>query len=110
SPDGAPLENRTTLNETFTAATSGNYEVSLSDLGLPQTLAGGLILAVSSVGGVAVQLPAAGTATFPAVAGVEYRVVAAGESATPLNAGLFSVRIRDTGSGAAVFSRTVTIG
>jgi len=111
SAEAASLENRSTLNENFTATTTGNYEVTLTDLNMPQPLAGGLIASVTKVGGnVLATLPAAGSATFAADAGTSYKVVAAGESATPLNGGLFSVRVRDTGSNAVVFSRTVTIG
>lgn len=109
----APVdENRGIVDETFTAQAAGLYEVSLADLAIPQPLTG-LILSVTRVGGgIVATLPNAGamSTTFNVDAAADYKVVAIGESAVPLNAGLFSVRVRDTGSGANVLSRTVTIG
>lgn len=110
APPPAIPDNRAILEDTFTPATTGSYEVVLTDFALPQALPD-LMLSVTEVGGAQVALlPAAGTATFSAQAGVDYDVVTLAESPTTVNAGLFSLRVRAAGSSTNLLSRTVSIG
>ena len=103
-------DNRSILEETITPTVTGNYEVVLADLAFPQTLPD-LLLSVTEVGGAQVAvLLAAGTATFAAQAGVAYKILAIAESPVSVNAGLFSVRIRQSGASTNVFARTVRVG
>ena len=103
-------ENRAILDANFTPTVSGSYEIVLADLNLPEALSD-LLASVTEVGGPQLAiLPTAGTATFNAVAGVEYKVVAIAESPLATNAGLFSVRVRQVGASTNVFARTVPVG
>jgi len=110
APPADVPENQAILDETITASVTGTYEVVLADLGLPQPLAA-LEVGVTEVGGT--QFPpllAPGTMTFQGQAGVEYRILALAESPIATNAGLFSLRIREVGSGTVVLKRTVPVG
>jgi hypothetical protein len=110
SPPAATPENRTVLEETITPTVRGPYEVERADFALPQALPD-LLMSVTQVGGPQVAvLPTAGTATFAAQAGVSYKILAIGESPTSVNAGLYSVRVRQAGASTNLFSRTVTVG
>jgi hypothetical protein len=98
------------LDETITLATNGTYEVVLTDIGLPQTLPA-LTLGITEEGaGQPAVLPAPGSATFTGQAGVRYNILALAEAAAAVNAGLFSVRIREVASGNYVYKRTVAVG
>ena len=109
-PAAAPPANRGTLVETFTPSATGTYEVTLTDLGIPEPIPN-MILSVTRVGGsIVATLPAAGSTSFNGEAGVDYQVVADAMAASNVNAGLFGVRIRNTATNAAVFNEIVTIG
>jgi hypothetical protein len=101
------------LDDSFTVSSSGNYNVALTDLQLPQSLTT-LSLLLIPEGGAApvVTLPQAGVyqATVALTAGVTYDVFAVGQSATGVNAGLFSAVIAPSGGGAPVFARVVPVG
>jgi hypothetical protein len=110
APPAAVPDNRATLDATFTPASTGTYEVVLSDLGLPEAIPN-LILSVTRVGGSLVAtLPGAGTTSFAGDGGAAYKIVALAEASSSVNAGLFGVRVRDAATANTVFSRTVTVG
>ncbi len=107
-------DNQASIDDTFTPTVSGDYQVVLTDMTLPQSL-NDLILSVVRVGDPAPLVTIAGGAgtstavTFTAVANVNYHVVALAESDATLKAGLFSVRMIDAG-GNTTFSRTKALG
>jgi hypothetical protein len=111
-PAGAP--DVAVLNDTFTVATSGNYTVTLTDLRFPQSLQT-LQLALLPQGGNALlaSLSAAGTQQVsPPVAltaSTTYDVIAFGQSGAAVNAGLYAVVVRDSGSN-VVYSSTLAVG
>jgi hypothetical protein len=106
-----PRPNLTQLEENFTLQTAGSYEVQLTDFALPSALPD-LALSIVEVGPnnqVAV-LTSAGSATFNAQAGVQYRLAALGQADDAVGAGLFSVRIHKSGSTTNDFARTLPVG
>jgi hypothetical protein len=114
APPAGLADNQASIDTTFTPTASGNYDVVLTDINVPQAL-NDLILSVTRVGDSSplVIIPkTAGTtafATFSATAGANYHIVALAESDATLKAGLFSVRVRDS-SGVTVFSQTQALG
>lgn len=110
APAPAIPENQAQLDEDVTAATTGTYEVSLTDLNLPQALTNLELGITEEGGGQLLILPAAGTGTFTAQAGHRYNVLALAEADAAVTAGLFNVRIRDVSTGTVVLNRTVKLG
>jgi hypothetical protein len=104
-PDNAVL-----LDTQLTLAAAGEYVVTLADLQLPQPL-GTLTLAITPPGGgaLAVNLSAAGSATFTGVPG-DYRLLAAAQTQTSGQSGIFSVQVRAVTDGAEIFARTLPVG
>lgn len=105
------------LNDSFTVTSSGNYQVTLSDLQLPQALST-LTMAIANEGGVLVTnstlATSSGTTTVSATvalqAGVTYRIFAGGQANTTTNAGLFGVSVTAQGSSTPVYSSTTPVG
>ncbi len=108
--------NRRLLDDQFSVGTTGNYDITVSDLQLPQSLAVLTLVVIeeSAPAPIAVLPQNASdtppfTKTVTLTAGVRYRVFAVGEAAQ--DAGLFSVVVRASGTTAAsVFSRTLPVG
>jgi hypothetical protein len=112
-PDAIP-NGGSGIDDTFTVPTSGNFQVTLSDLQLPQAL-NTLTLAIVQEGGALVTtLPAAGSTAVALQSGVNYRIFAVGSIGTvtppPLNAGLFGVSVTPAGSATPVYAKTVPVG
>ena len=109
SLSAADVQGRAVIAENFTAPAAGNYEVSLADLQLPQSLQT-LTLAITRPGSTDVfTMNAAGTQTFALQAAV-YQIFVIGQAQSSPNAGLFSVTVRSIASGANVFTKTTPIG
>src|SRR5262245_20564003 len=107
-------DNQASIDTTFTPSASGTYTIDLNDIALPQALSQ-LILSVTHVGDSAPLVTLIGvpggtqSATFNAVAGGDYHIVALAESDATLQAGLFSLRVLD-GSGTIVKAQTQGLG
>ena len=100
--------NRVQIEATLTVTSGGDYEVSLADLQLPQSLTTLTLVVAQLGGGILAQLPG-GPSQFNAPAG-DYPLFVIAESDATVNAGLFSVNVRPTGGGDPIFSRTVELG
>ncbi|MDB6011880.1 MAG: hypothetical protein JWL65_4130 [Gammaproteobacteria bacterium] len=104
------------VNDTFTVSTADNFQVSLSDLQLPQAL-GQLTMAIAVQGGsivtnsVLATAPGSPTATSTvALQPGTYRIVAAGQGGV-VNAGLYSVTLTSgSGAGTIAYSNTTPVG
>jgi plastocyanin len=106
---GTP-QNEGVVEGSFTVATSGNYQVTLSDMGVPQALST-LTLAITVQGGALVTtLPAAGNTTVALQSGTTYDIFAVGQQAGTPNAGLYGVNISPSGGGTPVYSSTTPVG
>jgi len=109
-PDAIPLGG-SGIDDTFTVPASGNFQVNLSDLQLPQALTTLTLAIVQEGGSLITTLPAAGSVTVALQSGVSYRIFAVGSVNAPLiNAGLFGANITPAGSTAPVYSKTVPVG
>ncbi|MGH8209673.1 MAG: beta strand repeat-containing protein [Steroidobacteraceae bacterium] len=116
-PSGGTLTNVGALNDSFTVATAGNYQVTLTDMQLPTQLTT-LTLAIVVQGGSLVTDPAFATAPGTPVAtttvalqsGVTYRIFAGGQAGGTVNAGLYGVNVSPAGGGAPVYSQSVPVG
>jgi hypothetical protein len=108
--DPPPPATQKTLDTTFEVTAAGRYELALADLQFPVAV-NQVTAAVIREGApqVSANLTAPGTAAFDATPGV-YRVVAVGTAASTRAAGLFSVRVRPVGGGAARFLQVVELG
>lgn len=112
----ANVNNVGTLNDTFTVSAADNFQLTLTDLQLPQAL-GQLTMAVAAVGGSIVPnsiiATTAGSATATATVALTpgtYRIVAAGQGGA-VNAGLYSVTVvAGSGAGALAYSNTTPVG
>jgi hypothetical protein len=103
------LDGRGTIADTFSIATGGNYQVTLSDLQLPAGLPT-LTMALRRQGTTNLfTLPAAGTQQFTLPAG-DYQVFVAAQASSDIQAGLFSAIVRPAGGGAPVYATTSSIG
>ena len=101
-------EGRGVIAANFTAPAAGSYQVTLSDLQLPQTLQT-LTLAITRPGSTELYtMSAAGVQTFTLQA-ADYQIFAIGQAASG-NAGLFAATVRAVSSGAKVFTQTMPIG
>jgi hypothetical protein len=110
-----PLPNAVgVLNDSFTVATSGGYQVTLTDLSLPQTLGGTLTLLLIPQGGSSpvMILPDNGAmqATVALQSTVTYRIFAIGQAGMNATAGLYSVIVTPAGAGTPAYSHTVPVG
>jgi hypothetical protein len=115
-PAGAPPATAEgILEQKFTVTTGGSYQISVTDLALPQALQGNPQLIVLSGGTVFALLPVPNTnalttmATLPAGS---YQIFALGLAATTASGGLFSASVlpATSGGGAPGFSWTVPVG
>lgn len=106
-PAGALPANEAVVNGSFTVSTTGNYQVTLTDLQMPQALTA-LQLAITQQGGALVTtLMAAGSTSVALTAGATYQIFAVGQTSSAVNAGLYSAAV----SGATpVFSQIVPVG
>jgi hypothetical protein len=103
------------LSDQFTVAASGSYQVSLTDLALPQALQSAtLILLQVGASSPLVTLaeasnnnPAQGTVSL--TSGVSYQIYAIGAAATGATGGLYSVAVTPT-TGPPAYSQAVPIG
>ena len=120
-PSG-PANDTAPMSGSFTVSTSGNYQVTLSDLQLPQALSS-LTMAITTYGpsGDMFQFvpnstlaTSTGTpivsATVALQSGVTYNIFAGGAASTSVNAGLFGVNVTPSGGGAPVYSNSVPVG
>jgi hypothetical protein len=107
-PANAVPPNRVQIETTLTVTAAGDYEVSLTDLQLPQSLTVLTLVVAESGGGILAQLP--GGANHFNVPPGEYPLFVIAQSDATVNAGLFSVNVRPVGGGAPIFSRTVEVG
>jgi hypothetical protein len=102
------------INDSFTVATSGNYQVTLTDLGFPQSL--GYVTLLLTAQGAAQPLTILPTqnhglqATVALTSNITYQIFAIGAAGTGATAGLYSAVITPSGGGTAAYTRTVAIG
>ena len=104
------------VNDTFTVSTADNFQLSLSDLQLPQAL-GQLTMVIAVQGGAVVTnsllATAPGTPTATSTVALQpgtYRIFAAGQGGA-VNAGLYSVTLTaGSGAGAIAYSNTTPVG
>ena len=109
-PQASVPNNEGVLTGSFTVPTSDNYQVSLMDLQLPQTLST-LTLAITVQGGALVTtLPAAGNTSVALNSGVTYDIFAVGQSSATPAAGLYGVNVSPTGGGTPVYGNAVPVG
>ena len=110
-PAGVLAVNEAVINDSFTVPTSDNYQVTLTDLQMPQALTT-LTLAITQQGGsLLTTLPAAGSTPIALTAGVTYQIFAVGQATTAVNAGLYSATVSAAVGGTTpVYSKTVPVG
>jgi hypothetical protein len=110
-PPGSLPVNEAVINDAFTVSAAGNYQVTLSDLQLPQSLPT-LQLAITQQGGSSLiaNMSAAGSTTVALATGVTYRIFAVGQASTTQNAGLFSAVVSPAAGGSPIYSKTVPVG
>ncbi|HEY6922044.1 MAG TPA: hypothetical protein VI653_01150, partial [Steroidobacteraceae bacterium] len=106
-PAGGIPNNDAVINDSFSVATTGTYQVTLTDFQMPQALPT-LTLAITQQGGSLVTtLSTAGSTPVTLTSGVTYQIFAIAQAGSSLNAGLFSAVV----SGATtVYSKTVAVG
>ena len=106
-PAGALPLNEAVINDSFSVSASGTYQVTLTDLQMPQGLTA-LQLAITQQGGSLITtLGAAGSTPVTLAAGVTYQIFAVGQASSAVNAGLYSAVV--TGA-TPVYSKTVPVG
>ena len=115
-PPKAIPQTETVLDDRFTVATSGNYQVSLGDLQFPQSL-GLLTLVLVPEGGanVVAILPDPGNgnamqATVSLTTGVTYRVFAVGQTSANATAGLYNALVTSSQDGSTAYGKVVPVG
>ena len=103
------------LDDSLSVPATGNYQVTLTDMQLPQSLTT-LQLAIVQEGGsnpTTLSVTEPGTTASGSVslqAGVTYRIFAVGQqTGTPI-AGLYAVTISPAAGGAVTYSKTVSVG
>jgi hypothetical protein len=100
------------LDDSFTVAAAGSYQVALTDLKMPQPL-GTLTLALfQQGGGIITTLPDQNNAfqsTVTLQPNVTYVIIAAGVAAAN-SAGLYSATVTPGSGGAAVYAKTLPVG
>jgi hypothetical protein len=105
------------LSDFFEVTTSGNYQVTLTDMQMPAALST-LTLTVVVQGGSIVTTVNADTApnsptattTVALQSGVTYQIFAGGEASTTVGAGLYGVNISATGATTPVYSHVTPVG
>ena len=114
SPQQALPNSVAVINDAFTVATSGNYQVTLTDLGFPQSL--GYLTLLLTAQGAAQPLTVLPTqsnglqATVALTSNVTYQIFAIGAAGTGATAGLYSAVVTPSGGGTAAYGKTVPIG
>lgn len=124
-PSSTTVTNVGVLNDTFTITTAGSYQVTLSDLQLPQALTT-LQLAITSPGGGSLLTTLAtspGSPTASASVSLQpgtYDIFAAGQACPPgsttqqpctiIDAGLYGVSVSPAGGGALLYSNAIPVG
>jgi len=99
------------IDDLFTVPTSGNFQVTLSDLQLPQALTTLTMAIVQEGGSLITSLPTAGTTTVALQSGVNYRIFAVGSVDLSLfNAGLFGASVTPVGTTTPAYAKTVPVG
>jgi hypothetical protein len=104
--------NQAVLDDSFSVVTTGTYQVTLTDMQLPQSLTK-LTLAIvqeagSLVGTLSVTEPGTSTsADFTLTEGVTYRIFAVGQQLGTPTAGLYGVNVMGAQS---VYNKTVAVG
>ena len=104
------------LQDSFTLGTAGSYQISLTDLALPQALAPGtLTLLLVNSGASFIQIlpdPSNSNATQETVSlpAGNYQVYAVGQVASGASGGLFSFVVAPGGGGTPVYDKTVPLG
>jgi hypothetical protein len=114
-PGPPPATAEGILQQTFTVATAGGYQISVTDLALPQPLQAAPPLIVFLNGSVVAQLPVPGTnalTTTKTLQAGTYQIFAVGLAATQASGGLFSASVLPTSAegGAPAFSWAVPVG
>ena len=113
-PPTALPTNESTLDDSFTISSSGQYTIALTDLQFPQALTAAVLL-VTDGNAVLVTSPPLSNAN-PSVTvnlqqGMTYRILGVGQSDPTVNAGLFSASVTPTTAGALpVYSKVVSVG
>jgi tetratricopeptide (TPR) repeat protein len=113
-PGSSSSSNIGVLNDSFTVATAGTYQVTLTDLQLPQAL-GTLTLAIA-VPGSSLVTTLTTTSTSPTVSTTvtlqpgTYDIFGAGQAGTSINAGLYGVSVTASGGGTPIYSNTTPVG
>ncbi|MBV8300755.1 MAG: hypothetical protein JOY68_02400, partial [Candidatus Dormibacteraeota bacterium] len=111
-PNGAGV-----VSGSFQVPASGNYQITLSDLGFPQTLSTLTLIIVQEGQANPVTVLPGGTNPValqasppPPAAPIIYDIFAVGASSASPAAGLYSVAVAPVGGGASVFTRTTAVG
>ena len=108
-PPSAVPTNESVLDSSFTIKTAGTYQVTLSDLQLPQPLSALLLLIVQPGSATpTLTLSAAGSTSVSLQPG-QYDVFAVGMASSTVSAGLFSVSVAASGS-TPLYADTMPIG
>src|SRR5215472_2776279 len=96
----------------FTVPTNASYQVSLTDLQLPQSQSlSALSLAITIQGGALVTtLPGAGNTSVALQSGVTYDIFAYGQSTSSPAAGLYGVNVSPSGGGTPVYGKATPVG
>lgn len=116
-PPGTSANGPVVVDGSFTVPNSGSYQVTLTDLKFPSSLpAGNLTLALVPEGGASllVTLPDPNThamqATVQLSTGVNYRIFAAGQADSTVDAGLYSATVAPAAGGTPVYQATQPLG
>jgi hypothetical protein len=104
--------NESVIDDSFSVASDGSYVVTLADLQLPQPLTTLTLLITTSAGTLVTSAPlaTAGSVTVPLQHGVTYRIFAAAQADSTVNAGLFSATVVPASGGTPVYSKIVPVG
>jgi hypothetical protein len=98
------------LDSSFMVSTTGNYNLTLTDLQLPQSLATATLLLIQAGGQTPVAtLATPGSTQVSLTAGVTYDIFAIGQAGTS-GGGLFSAVVAPSGGGSVVFGRAIPVG
>ena len=113
-PPSNPTANLGVLNGTFTVTTAGQYQITLTDLLLPQAL-DTLTLAVAAPGAAPLQTltTTAGSTTVSATVTLQagtYDIFGAGHADSSINAGLYGVTVAPSGGGAPIYGNAIPVG
>lgn len=115
-PPGTPAAGQFLLDAPLIVGTSGNYDVVLRDLQLPQQIATLLLAVVEEGGSLVAALDNDPSSTTPAQQTVAldasrpYRAFAVAVPTTPTAGGLYAVDVVPVGGGAAALARVVPVG